>query len=111
MRIRLDIRYDGTNFAGWAIQPNLRTIQGEIEAALAKIFRVEAPRLTVAGRTDASVRARGEVAHFDIAPAIWSGVVGRGRAGGAPRPPPAARLSLLLGVLAGDVRVCGGRDE
>src|SRR5690625_1140663 len=110
MRIRLDIRYDGTNFAGWAIQPNLRTIQGEIEAALAKIFRIEAPRLTVAGRTDATVHARGQVAHFDIAPAIWSGVVGQARAGRAPRTPQAALLSRLRGVLPEDVTVVGVRE-
>ena len=53
-RIRLDIAYDGTNFAGWAVQPNRRTVQGVIEEALGRILRSKTIiRLTVAGRTDA----------------------------------------------------------
>ncbi|HLR55226.1 MAG TPA: tRNA pseudouridine(38-40) synthase TruA, partial [Actinomycetales bacterium] len=107
MRIRLDIRYDGSNFAGWAIQPNLRTIQGELEAALGKIFRTDPPRLIVAGRTDASVHARGQVAHFDIASETWSSVVGQTRAGQPPRKPEAALLSRLRGVLPADLVVTG----
>ncbi|MFF1572791.1 tRNA pseudouridine synthase A [Leifsonia sp. NPDC058292] len=67
-RFRLDIAYQGTDFNGWAIQPGLRTVQGEIEAALATIFRRHggAPQLIVAGRTDAGVHARGQVAHADL---------------------------------------------
>lgn len=105
MRIRLDIRYDGTGFAGWAIQPNLRTVQGELEAALAKILRTAAPRLTVAGRTDASVHARAQVAHFDIAPEVWVTIVGQTRAGRPPRTPESALLSRLRGVLPSDIAV------
>ncbi|WEG08172.1 tRNA pseudouridine(38-40) synthase TruA [Microbacterium horticulturae] len=65
MRIRLDIAYDGTHFRGWARQPGLRTVQGTIEDALARILG-GAPRLVVAGRTDAGVHARGQVAHLDL---------------------------------------------
>lgn len=67
-RIRLDIAYDGTGFHGWSRQPGLRSVQGEIEAALATIFRRHppAPTLVVAGRTDAGVHATGQVAHVDL---------------------------------------------
>jgi tRNA pseudouridine38-40 synthase len=63
--IRLTIAYDGGPFAGWAAQPGRRTIQGEIEAALARILG-RATRLTVAGRTDAGVHAWGQVASFAL---------------------------------------------
>jgi tRNA pseudouridine38-40 synthase len=65
VRIRLDIAYDGTNFRGWARQPGLRTVQGTLEHALARILG-GAPRLVVAGRTDAGVHAAGQVAHLDL---------------------------------------------
>ncbi len=67
MRLRLDLAYDGTDFAGWGIQPNLRTVQGVVEDALATILRLSQPaRLVVAGRTDAGVHASGQVAHIDL---------------------------------------------
>ena len=67
MRLRLDLSYDGTNFRGWAVQPGLRTVQGEIEAAIAMILRLpRSAQLTCAGRTDAGVHARGQVAHVDL---------------------------------------------
>ena len=65
MRIRLDISYDGTHFRGWARQPGLRTVQGTLEAALARILGGD-PGLVVAGRTDAGVHASGQVAHVDL---------------------------------------------
>jgi tRNA pseudouridine38-40 synthase len=64
-RWRLDIGYDGTPFAGWAAQPGLRTVQGELEAGLERL--VGRPvALTVAGRTDAGVHAWGQVASFEL---------------------------------------------
>ena len=61
---RLDIAYDGTRFKGWARQEGLRTVQGELEPALERLFGVPVP-LTVAGRTDAGVHATGQVASFE----------------------------------------------
>ena len=67
MRLRLDLAYDGSAFHGWAAQPGLRTVQGEIESALATVLRLPTPpQLTCAGRTDTGVHARGQVAHVDL---------------------------------------------
>jgi tRNA pseudouridine38-40 synthase len=63
--VRLDIEYDGSVFSGWARQPGLRTVQGELEAALATVLR-ETVELTVAGRTDTGVHALGQVASFAV---------------------------------------------
>jgi tRNA pseudouridine38-40 synthase len=63
---RLDIEYDGSGFAGWARQPGMRTVQSELETALETVLR-EPVALTVAGRTDAGVHARGQVASFATA--------------------------------------------
>lgn len=60
---RLDIAYDGSGFSGWAVQPDRRTVQGELEAALGRVLGAPV-RLTVAGRTDAGVHALGQVASF-----------------------------------------------
>jgi tRNA pseudouridine38-40 synthase len=66
VRLRLDLGYDGTAFSGWARQPGRRTVQQTIEDAFALVLRVRDVRLTVAGRTDAGVHARGQVAHVDL---------------------------------------------
>jgi tRNA pseudouridine38-40 synthase len=65
---RLDIEYDGTEFAGWTRQPGLRTVQGELEGALATVLRDDVT-LTVAGRTDRGVHAWGQVASYEGEPA------------------------------------------
>ncbi len=62
--IRLTVAYDGTEFAGFQLQPNHRTVQGELEEALEKIAR-EPIRIRFAGRTDAGVHALGQVVAFD----------------------------------------------
>ena len=68
-RFRLDITYDGTEFAGWAVQPGLRTVCGVLVDGLATVLR-EPVALTVAGRTDAGVHATGQVAHTDLPAAL-----------------------------------------
>jgi tRNA pseudouridine38-40 synthase len=62
--VRLDIEYDGSGFRGWARQPGLRTVQSELESALATVLR-KPVELTVAGRTDTGVHALGQVASFE----------------------------------------------
>ena len=71
VRLRIDLGYDGTDFNGWAKQPGLRTVQGELLKALAIIFGESETDfgLTVAGRTDAGVHARNQVAHVDLSEA------------------------------------------
>lgn len=80
-RIRFDIAYDGSGFNGWSKQPGQRTVQGEIENALATIFRRHGPppALVVAGRTDAGVHAAGQVAHTDLNAAQVAQVLRRSR--------------------------------
>ncbi|MFE0699944.1 tRNA pseudouridine(38-40) synthase TruA [Streptomyces sp. NPDC058872] len=73
VRVRLDLSYDGRDFSGWAKQAQgQRTVQGEIEDALRTVTRSkETHELTVAGRTDAGVHARGQVAHVDLPVGLW----------------------------------------
>jgi len=72
VRVRLDLSYDGRDFSGWARQHGRRTVQGELEDALRVVTRSEETfELTVAGRTDAGVHARGQVAHVDLPAGVW----------------------------------------
>lgn len=63
--VRLVLQYDGTRFAGWQRQPDARTVQGELERALERLFNRPAS-ITGAGRTDAGVHARGQAAHLTV---------------------------------------------
>ncbi|MDR6505349.1 tRNA pseudouridine synthase A [Arthrobacter oryzae] len=73
LRIRMDLAYDGGPFSGWAVQPGLLTVQGVLEDALALLIRRKV-RVTVAGRTDAGVHARGQVVHLDLTEDEWLGL-------------------------------------
>ncbi len=64
-RLRLDISYDGTNFSGWGIQPDRRTVQQSVEDAISTVAQAKAETI-VAGRTDAGVHATGQVIHVDL---------------------------------------------
>lgn len=100
MRLRLDLAYDGTDFHGWASQPGLRTVQAVLESALCQVLRVPSAQLTVAGRTDTGVHARGQVAHLDVDEERLVQPSGRGD-----RPPEETLLRRVNGVLPADVRV------
>lgn len=65
-RYKMKIAYDGTNYSGWQVQPNLRTVQGEIERLLAEMAGQQHVRVESSGRTDSGVHARAQVAHFDL---------------------------------------------
>ncbi|MGH3030556.1 MAG: tRNA pseudouridine(38-40) synthase TruA [Gaiellaceae bacterium] len=91
--VRLTLEYDGTEFHGWAAQPELRTVEGELRAALDEVY----PRwsgLGVAGRTDAGVHAVGQVASFAAE-------------GG---PPPDRAAQALNGALPDDVAAVGSEE-
>ncbi len=64
-RLRVDLTYEGTNFSGWAKQPNERTVQEEVEKALSMITQTKVATI-VAGRTDAGVHAKHQVIHTDL---------------------------------------------
>src|ERR1700719_4928338 len=67
VRVRIGLSYDGAGFSGWAAQPGRRTVEGVLSETLGHVLRLPAPvRLTVAGRTDSGVHARGQVAHADL---------------------------------------------
>ena len=97
VRVRLDLAYDGTDFAGWQHQPDRDTVQSRIEAAVRRLYRLAADERTPvvgAGRTDAGVHAEGQVAHFDAPLAI----------------PPAGIRAGLNGLLPDSIRVLAASD-
>jgi tRNA pseudouridine38-40 synthase len=101
VRVRIDLAYDGTDFSGWAAQPSRRTVEGELSIALSTVLRSAEPvRVTVAGRTDAGVHARGQVCHADVPLDGWNALPGR-----SDRTPEQAAVSRLVGVLPPDVLV------
>ncbi|GGE54623.1 tRNA pseudouridine synthase A 1 [Pullulanibacillus camelliae] len=69
-RLKCVIAYDGTRFSGYQVQPNQRTVQEELEAALKRMHKGKAIRVTASGRTDAGVHAVGQTIHFDSPLAI-----------------------------------------
>lgn len=101
IRVRLDLGYEGTDFHGWAAQPGLRTVEGALAVGLARVLRLDQPPvLTVAGRTDAGVHARGQVVHVDLPDEAWASLPGR-----PDRSPGQTLVSRLRGVLPPDVDV------
>ncbi|MBO0846438.1 MAG: tRNA pseudouridine(38-40) synthase TruA [Nocardioides sp.] len=117
MRLRIDLAYDGAGFHGWATQPGLRTVQGELEAALVTVLRLRpsvarpsrsvepvettsGPLTVCAGRTDTGVHARGQVVHADVDEDVV--VAAAGRYDGDPL---SALTRRLDGVLPADLRV------
>jgi tRNA pseudouridine38-40 synthase len=93
VRVRLDLGYDGTGFAGWAAQPGQRTVAGVLLEVLARLCGADgATGLTVAGRTDAGVHATGQVCHIDIAATRWAAIG-------------STLVYRLAGLLPPDVRV------
>ncbi len=95
VRLRLDLGYDGYDFSGWAAQPGRRTVEAVLSDALTTMLRAPEPvRLVVAGRTDAGVHARGQVAHADVDAAAFGALPGRSM-----RSPEAAAVARLQGLL------------
>src|SRR5580658_9258421 len=96
VRLRIDLAYDGSGFSGWAAQPGRRTVEDVLAEGLGRVLRLPAPPdLTVAGRTDAGVHARGQVVHADVSSAAWMPLASQG----------AGPLARLAAVLPADVRV------
>lgn len=93
IRLRIDLSYDGTMFAGWASQPKLRTVQSDVEKALQIAFHLkESVNTIVGGRTDAGVHARGQVIHADLPESVLAEDFGK-------------ILYSLNGLLESDVRI------
>jgi tRNA pseudouridine38-40 synthase len=103
VRLRIDLAYDGSGFSGWAAQPGRRTVEETLAAALGRVLRLPGPPgLTVAGRTDAGVHARGQVVHADVPASAWTTLTDQGAAQGTGTARPLTRLAA---VLPPDVRV------
>ena len=91
--IMITIEYDGTNYCGWQFQLNGRSIQEEIEKALAELTG-EVIKINGAGRTDAQVHARGQVANFFTASTI----------------PPERIAKALNGLLPEDISIVESKE-
>jgi tRNA pseudouridine38-40 synthase len=104
VRLQIDLAYDGSDFHGWATQPGLRTVQGELELALRTVLRLDSAAVTCAGRTDTGVHARGQVTHLDLPEETLMAV--RGRSADSVE---GVLVRRLNGVLPADVRVRGVR--
>lgn len=102
VRLRLDIAYDGTEFAGWAVQAGQRTVAGVLDEALSTVFRTPVV-LRAAGRTDTGVHATGQVAHVDVPEAALAHAHPRTRRPGDTEFLPLVRR--LARFLPADVRV------
>ncbi|MEO8851266.1 MAG: tRNA pseudouridine synthase A [Allobranchiibius sp.] len=100
MRLRIDFGYDGREFIGWAMQPGLRSVEQTLSEACGTILRSQIPRLTIAGRTDAGVHARGAVCHLDVDPRAYKTLPAR-----SGREPAEAAARRLNGVLPADIVV------
>lgn len=87
-RLRIDLAYDGTNYRGWQVQPAAPTVQGVLESALSKIEGGRVVKVRGAGRTDAGVHARGQVADAQVLLRLADAQV----------------LTALRAILPGDVR-------
>jgi tRNA pseudouridine38-40 synthase len=93
MRIVMRIAYDGTDFHGWARQPELCSVQETVETGINMVLRLDDPvRTVVAGRTDAGVHAREQWVHFDVPDDVWERVAERA-------------IYRLRGVLPSDIQV------
>jgi tRNA pseudouridine38-40 synthase len=102
VRLRLDLRYDGSAFHGWATQPGLTTVQQTVEEALWRALGLpQPPAITVAGRTDAGVHARGQVAHVDVAASSWAAAAASAARRIARLLPPAVRVTAIGPAPAG----------
>jgi tRNA pseudouridine38-40 synthase len=94
VRLKLTLEYDGTDFHGWAAQPGLRTVEGELRAALGNVFPWF-EQLAVAGRTDTGVHALGNVVSVDVDHG----------------PPPERSAEAINAALADDVSVVAAQPS